>query len=118
MLLDGWTTIPLLLFCYAATSGLGFFAGAVFVSWIVFPICRRLNGAPHEVGERVVVLSGPHSGRAGSIYTVTTGQGGQPLPRVELGAKARERFGDLFDDYALLRISAPQPQGRTKRMLE
>ena len=106
---DGWTTIPLLLLCYAASCGLGYFAGAFFASWMVLPVCLRLNGAPHVVGERVVVLSGPHSGRIGCIYTVATGQGGQPLPRVELGDKSRERFDDLFEDYALLRISTPQP---------
>lgn len=108
MLFDDWTTIPLLMLCYAATSGLGYFAGAFIVSWIVLPVCRRLNGAPHRVGERVVVLSGPHSGRTGSIYTVATGQGGQPLPRVDLGDKSHERFGDLFEDHALLRLSTPR----------
>ena len=109
MLLDGWATIPLLLLCYAATSGLGFFAGAFFVSWIVLPICRRANGAPHEVGERVVILSGPHSGESGSIRNFTIGQGGQRLARVELGDEARQRFIDFLEDYEVFRISTAQP---------
>jgi hypothetical protein len=107
MLWDSWTTIPLLLFCYAATSGLGFFAGVFLVSWIILPVCRRFNGAPHEVGERVVILSGPHSGKTGHIYAVATGQGGEPLPRIDLGDKARQGFGDLFEDYTLLKICPP-----------
>ncbi len=94
-----------LLLCYAATLGLGFFIGGVFISWIVLPICRRFNGAPHEVGENVIVLSGPYAGRVGIIYAIAIGQGGQPLPRVELGDKERENFANMFKDYALLRIS-------------
>ena len=65
-LLDDWTTIPLLLLCYAATSGLGFFAGAFFVLWLILPVCRRFNGAPHEAGEQVLILSGDRSGTATS----------------------------------------------------
>jgi hypothetical protein len=104
-LLDDWTTIPLLLLCYAATSGLGFFAGAFFVLWLVLPVCRRLNGAPHETGEQVLILSGDRSGFATSIYEITNGQGGQPVPRVDLGIEAKEKFKDLYDEYCLLRIS-------------
>lgn len=103
-LLNDWTTIPLLLVGYAASSGLGFFAGAFFLPWLVLPICRHANGTPHKIGETVLILSGPHSGRMGRIYAVATGQGGQPLPRVDLGEDARENFGDLFEDYALLEI--------------
>ena len=106
-LLDDWSTIPLLLLCYAATCGLGFFAGVFFISWIVLPVCRRFNGAPHQVGDRVVVLSGPHAGKTGSIRTLATGQGGKPLLRVEFGEKTRESLGDLFEDYALLTLDAP-----------
>ncbi len=104
-LLDDCTTIPLLLLCYAATSGLGFFGGALFFSWLILPFCTRFNGAPHEVGEQVIILSGARSGTATSIYEITTGQGGQPVPRVDLGAEAKEKFKDLYDEHCLLRIS-------------
>jgi hypothetical protein len=101
-----WSSVALLLLCYACTSGLGFFVGVFFISWYVEPRCRRFNGAPHEVGERVVVLSGPYSGREAVIDEISRGQGGQPVPRVDLGREVRESFGDLFDEYALLRISS------------
>ena len=109
MLLDDWTTVPLLLLCYAATSGLGFFAGAFCVAWIVLPICRRSSGAPHEVGERVVVLCGPHSGESGSIRNFTTGQGGQRLARVQLGDEAHQKFVDFLEDYEVFKISPALP---------
>jgi hypothetical protein len=103
-----WSTVALLLLCYAATSGLGFYAALFTVSWLILAISRRLNGAPHEVGESVAVLSGPFSGRISTIYETPRGQGGQPVPRVDLGEEARQKYLDIFDDYCLLRIS-PRP---------
>jgi hypothetical protein len=105
-LLDDSTTIPILLMGYAGTSGLGYFVGVFFVSWIILPICRKLNGTPHEVGESVVILSGPHAGKTGRICEVATGQGGARLPRVDLGGQTQKRYGDLFEDYELLGIPA------------
>ena len=109
MLLDNWTTIPLLLICYAATSGLGLFAGAFCMSWIVLPISRRSNGAPHEMGERVVVLCGPHSGESGFIRNFTTGQGGQRLARVQLGHEGHQKFVDFLEAYEVYKISLELP---------
>ncbi len=100
-----WSTIPLLLLCYAATSGLGFYAALFTISWLVLLVSRRLNGAPHEIGESVTVLSGPYSGRVSKIYEIPKGQGGQPVPRVDLGEEARQEYLDIFDDYCLLRMS-------------
>ena len=100
-----WTIPLLLLVCYAATAGLGFFIGAFFVSWFVEPFCCRRNGAPHDAGESVIVLSGRYSGQTSTIYAITTGQGGQLLPMVDLGQEAREKFLDIFDQYQLLRLS-------------
>ncbi len=104
---EDWTVIPLLLLCYLAASGLGLIAGAALISWPVARICGRLNGAPHAVGEKVLVLSGPHSGKAGCIYEITTGQGGHPLPRVKLGDETLEDYCDLFEEYELLRLPTP-----------
>jgi hypothetical protein len=104
-----WTTPLLLLLCYAATSGLGYFVGVFFVSWSVLPFCSRRNGAPHEVGESVSVLSGSHAGRVSTIYEITTGQGGQPLPRIDLDTNSREKYLDIFEQYQLLRLSPKPP---------
>lgn len=103
-----WSTIPLLALCYAATSGLGFYAAIFTVGWLIVAVSRRLNGAPHEVGESVLVLSGSHAGRSSTVYGIAKGQGGQPLPRVELGTEAKEKSLDVFDQYQLLRMS-PRP---------
>jgi len=109
-LTEDWAAPPLLLICYAATSGLGYFASVFFVSWLVLPICSRRNGAPHEVGESVTVLSGPLAGKTSTIYAITTGQGGQPLVRVDFGAETREKYLDIFESYQLLRMSQAPPQ--------
>lgn len=104
-LLDNWDTIPCLFLAYASTAGLGFFAGAFFLSWLVLPLCRKINGAPYQAGAHVLILSGDHAGKETIIYEITTGQGGQPVPRVDLGPEAKESFRDLYDEYSLLRIS-------------
>ena len=93
---------------YATTSGLGFFAGSFSFFWLVIGLARRVNGAPHEVGESVLVLSGPFSGRVSTIYNTSIGQGGQPIQRVDLGAEAKENYSDTFDEWSLLRLS-PRP---------
>jgi len=101
-----WSIIPLVLLSYVATSGLGYFAGMFSVGWLVFAITGRLNGAPHEIGESVMVLSGPYSGRVTTIYEIPEGQGGQPVPKVDLGAEAQQKYHDIFEEYALLRMSS------------
>ncbi len=103
-----WSVFPIILLCYAASSGLGFYAGLFAVAWLILPISRRLNGAPHEVGECVAVLVGPFSGRVSTIYEIAQGQGGQQVPRVDLGEEPRRNCTDAFEDYGLLRLS-PRP---------
>lgn len=104
-MMDDWTTIPLLVVGYAAASGLGFFLILIFLGWLVILGARRINGAPHQVGEQVAVLAGPYAGRISTIYEICQGQGGQSLPRVDLGEEARKNHHDLFDEYRLLRVS-------------
>src|SRR4051812_26910922 len=50
-----------LLLAYACLSGLGFFAGAFTVLWLVLRVCRYINGAPFAVGDYVTILSGPRA---------------------------------------------------------
>ena len=101
-----WSMILLVLISYAATSGLGFFLGGIGISWLVFAIARRVNGAPHEIGESVMILSGPYSGRVTTIYEIPRGQGGQSVLKVDLGAEAKQKYQDIFEEYALLRMSS------------
>jgi hypothetical protein len=104
-LTDQWSTAPLILLSYAAISGLGFYAGLFSVGWLVLKLARRVNGAPYKIGESVIVLSGPYSGKTSTIYEIAKGQGGQPVPRVDLGEEAKQRYQDLFEEYSLLRHS-------------
>lgn len=56
---------------------LGFIAG-LLRSWLILPVCRRLNGAPPEAAEQGLILSGDLSGTATSIYEFAIDQGCQP----------------------------------------
>ena len=100
-----WSILLMMLFGYAGTSGLGFFAGVFFGAWLILPLCRRLNGAPHEVGECVMILSGPRTGTEGHVCGISKGQGGQLLPHVKLGEEAGDKYRGMFEEYELLRRS-------------
>lgn len=110
-LISDWTALPLVVLSYAASSGLGFYAGLFGAGWWILPICRRLNGAPHEVGESVAVLTGPCAGRIATIYRIDRGQGGQPVPRVDLGEGPGQAYQDSFEEYSLLRLTPPTAEG-------
>lgn len=104
-LMADWSTILLVLVCYAATSGLGFYAALFTLAWLILDISHKMSGAPHEIGETVMILTGPFTGRQAIIYEITPGQGGQPVPRVDLGDEARQKYQDVFAEYSLLRMS-------------
>ncbi|MFO1488560.1 MAG: hypothetical protein U1F65_08780 [Verrucomicrobiota bacterium] len=99
------SSVLCLLLAYACLSGLGFFAGAFTVFWLVLRVCRYVNGAPFTVGEYVTVLTGPHVGTVARVYELTGSQGGGLLPRLDLGADVADKYLDIFDDYCLLRQS-------------
>ncbi len=94
-----------LLVVYAGLVGLGFFVGVMSLFSLVVRACRWVNGGPYVVGDHVTILMGPNAGITTTVYELTRGQGGELLPSVELGAAAREKYLDLFQDYALLRAS-------------
>jgi len=97
------SSVLYLLLAYACLSGLGFFAGAFTVLWLVLRVCRYINGAPFAVGDYVTILTGPHVGTVARVYELTVGQGGGLLPRLDLGADVAAKHLDIFDDYSLLR---------------
>lgn len=102
---DDWTILPLLLLGYAASSGLGFAFGVMFLSWLVVGICRRVNGAPHQVGECVMILSGPHLGETACIESIMIGQGNQPLLSVSLGTAERDIGDHFLADYEVIKVA-------------
>lgn len=105
------TSALCLLLGYACLSGLGFFAGAFTVLWLITRICRHINGAPFAVGEYVTILTGPRAGTVARVYKLTVGQGGGLLPRLDLGPEAAAKHLDIFDDCALLRKSSNDTRG-------
>ena len=108
LLTTDWAILTMVIVGYAGTSGLGFLVCVLFGSGVVVSLCRRVNGAPHEVGERVMILSGPRSGTRAPVYEIWAGQGRRSLLRVDLDEKARAEFRDVYEEYELLRIPDKQ----------
>jgi hypothetical protein len=106
-LFSDWFRLLALLLFYAMTSGLAFFAGAFCLSSLILRLCRRFNGAPHEIGERVLILSGPRSGTSGVARNIVKGQGGQPVVVVDIGNAAG---GGFFEEYEALRLPPAAPE--------
>lgn len=100
------STVLLLLLGYACLAGLGFFVGTIPLFWLVARVCRWVNGAPYVVGDRVTIITGRNAGTTTTVYELTPSQGGDLLPRVELGAEARQKYLDVCDDFTLLRTSS------------
>jgi hypothetical protein len=44
------------------------------------------------------------------VYEITTGQGGWDLARLDLGQAHKEKFTDIFEEYAVLKIKG-EPDG-------
>ncbi len=105
-----WQGVAFLFLAVVAAAGLGLFLG-MFTCWPwLRPICSRLNGAPLKTGDRVLVLTGPHSGTTAQVYEITTGQGGWNLARLDLGPAHRDKFTDIVEEYSVLKIKG-EPDG-------
>ena len=96
-----------LLVAVPTAAGFGWFLG-IFAYSLIGPICRRVNGAPLKPGDLVLVLAGPHRGTTTSVYEITTGQGSQPLARLDLGPKHRDTYTDIVEEYSVLKITGEQ----------
>jgi hypothetical protein len=87
---------------------LGFFL-AMFPGWFVIgPLFydREIkNGGPFKVGDTVRILSGAHKGRIARVYSTWQGN----TLRVELGAREKEEFKDIFSPAQLLRDGSAEP---------
>jgi len=100
-------------FCWYVLVGLlfGFFL-ALFPGWLfIGPLFydRGLkNGGPFKIGDTVQILSGPHRNRISRVYSTWQGN----TLRVELSAKEKEEFKDIFSPAQLLRVQRAEPDGR------
>jgi hypothetical protein len=104
-----WQAMLFLLAALILASMLGLFLG-MFTCWPrIRIVCSRFNGAPLNTGDHVMILSGPHKGGMADVYEITVGQGGWELARLDLGQERRDRFTDIFEEYALLKIQRGKP---------
>lgn len=99
-----WQGMVFLVLAVVAATGFGYFLG-MFTCWPwIRPICGRVNGAPLQTGDRVLVLAGRHQGTTAQVYEITTGQGGWSLARLDLGPSHRDKFTDVVEEYSVLTI--------------
>ena len=104
-----WQGVLCLLLAVVSASGLGFFLG-MFTCWpLIRVVCSRFNGAPLKIGDRVLILAGPHKGNTAEVYEITVGQGGWELARLDLGQERKERFRDIFEEYSVLKVKKEEP---------
>jgi hypothetical protein len=111
-LFASWQGILCLLLCAVPLSGLGFYLGMFTVWPLIRVVCSRLNGAPLQIGDKVLILSGPRKGDIAEVYEIVVGQGGQKLARLNLGKERGERFADIsdiFEEYSVLKIKGGDP---------
>lgn len=84
---------------------LGYFLG-MFTFWsFVRKLCSKVNGGPLKVGDRVQILRGRFKGKICDVYDTPKGQGGWDLARIDLGAEMKNTFQDIFEQYALLKLT-------------
>ena len=99
-----WQALLWLVVALIPTSLLGFLLG-IFTCWpLVRPICSRINGAPLEIGDQVLILSGPKKGDVAEVYEISLGQGRWSLARLNLGPECKKHFRDIYEQYSLLKI--------------
>ncbi|HTR42970.1 MAG TPA: hypothetical protein VMH87_15255 [Pseudomonadales bacterium] len=103
-IISDWKMDLLLILAMVPISGLGLYLGIFLCGPFIFIACRKFNGAPLEVGARVIILSGPQKGAVAKVYEMTIGQGGQKLARLDLGDERAKTFRDIFDQYSVLKI--------------
>lgn len=101
---NAWITLCLVPI-FTSLVGLGFFAGAFTVFIPLTSVCRYVNDGPLTVGDHAMILIGPRAGTVARVYELVTGQGGNMLPRLDLGMEAAAKGLDLFEDYTLLRVA-------------
>ncbi len=105
----GWWTATLFVLALIPTTLLGFFLG-MFTCWPVVRVtCSKYNAARLQVGDQVLILSGPDHGRTAPVYQIYRGQGGWQKVRLDLGPEAKEKYRDIFEFYSLLKIASRGP---------
>jgi hypothetical protein len=82
---------------------LGFFLalcpGVIVLGPLMLAI-RRINGAPFDVGDQVMILSGKHAGRVVRVYQLWEERA---QVRVELGDAERKAVTDVYSETQVCR---------------
>jgi len=95
-------------------AALGFIFGMLICWPWIRPICSKINGAPLQVGDRVVVLAGALQGTVTEVEGITCGQGGWNIVLLDLGPERERTFTNAFEEYSLFKIAKRAPFTESK----
>ena len=91
-----------LLIGFVALSALGCLGGMFFILPFLRPLFSKFNGSSIDVGDEVIVLSGPKKGAIVKVYDIIIGQGGWRLVRLDFGPEFKR--DDFFEFYSIYKI--------------
>jgi hypothetical protein len=94
------------------TNIFGFLAIAALILLIGFmlfwkstrKICSKVNGAPYQVNEEVLIITGADRNKSGLIRTIEKSQGGWPLLVLEMNHHDKAKPQKIYEEYAVMRI--------------
>ena len=93
--------------CVPLTVLVSLFASFLVGSIVLPPfyyVQGLVNGGPFQVGDQVIVLTGPHAGHKSSVYELW-----QDCVRVKLDPDDEIYFRDVFPSHKLLRVPNDGP---------
>jgi hypothetical protein len=90
----------------------GFFAITALVTLFGFmgfwnltrKTCSKANGAPYQVNETVLIITGTDRNKFGLIRSIEKSQGGWPLLVLEIDHQDKEKSQRTCEEYSVMRI--------------
>lgn len=107
IILEDWWNLMLIFWGLLIFAGLGSVVGIMALYFPVMDFCCWVNGAPHAIGDSVLILTGPKKAQITKIYKISQNQGGGGswiIAHLDLGEDAKRTFGDIFELPALFNM--------------
>lgn len=67
-------------------------------------ICSKANGAPYQVNEIVLIITGTDRNKSGLIRSIEKSQGGWPLLVLEIDHHDEAKSQRIYEEYSVMRI--------------
>jgi hypothetical protein len=98
----GFSSLAGLALAVVAAYALGAIVSVIFVGSLVYPLIRRVVGAPFHEGDEVVILCGKRKGKITEVYEVWESRG---EVRLRLSDDERESVTDVYSYYEVLKCA-------------